>query len=41
MATPSKQGDEPLPITFRFVLILGSTIAVGWAAMFWLLASRW
>jgi hypothetical protein len=33
--------DEPLPLTFRFVMALGIAIAVGWALMFWLLASRW
>jgi hypothetical protein len=33
--------NEPLPLTFRFVIAFGICIAVGWALMFWLLASRW
>jgi hypothetical protein len=33
--------DEPLPLTFRFVMALGIAIVIGWFAMFALLASRW
>jgi hypothetical protein len=38
---PQPTGDEPLPLTFRFVMFLGIAILLGWIAMFWLLASRW
>jgi hypothetical protein len=41
MATPPRADDEPLPVTFRFVMALGIFIVAGWAAMFLLLASRW
>jgi hypothetical protein len=33
--------EEPLPATLGFVLALGIFIAVVWASMFLLLASRW
>ncbi len=33
--------EEPLPATLRFVLFLGSAIAIGWFLMFWLLKDRW
>lgn len=33
--------DEPLPLTLRFVLLLGAGIVVGWFLMFALLQSRW
>ncbi len=33
--------DDALPLTFRFVMGLGIAIAIGWFAMFLLLASRW
>jgi hypothetical protein len=41
MAIPPRVDDEPLPITFRFVMALGILIVAGWIAMFVLLASRW
>jgi hypothetical protein len=37
----SDQTDEPLPLTLRFVFVLGTSIAVGWFAMFALLQERW
>jgi hypothetical protein len=36
-----EQTDEPLPLTLRFVFVLGSAIAIGWFAMFLLLWERW
>jgi hypothetical protein len=41
MAQPHPAPDEPLPATMAFVLGLAVAIAVGWTAMFFLLASRW
>jgi hypothetical protein len=41
MEKPLKPNDEPLPQTMKFVLGLGAAIAIGWMAMFLLLASRW
>jgi hypothetical protein len=40
-AAPQPPGDEPLPLTFRFVMFLGIAILLGWIAMFCLLVSRW
>jgi len=41
MAIPPRADDEPLPVTFGFVMALGIFIVVAWFAMFLLLASRW
>jgi hypothetical protein len=41
LETPLKKPDDPLPLTFRFVMVLGVAILVGWFLMFALLASRW
>jgi hypothetical protein len=34
------QSDEALPLTLRFVLLLGTGILVGWFLMFFLLQAR-
>lgn len=39
LETTSIPIDEPLPLTLRFTLVLGSAIAVGWFMMFALLQS--
>lgn len=36
-----REPDEPLPLTLRFVFVLGGLILVGWFLMFVLLQSRW
>ena len=38
--TDSHDGDEPLPLTLTFVMVLGSTFFVGWILMFMLLKAR-
>ncbi len=44
-ATPDESSkeppDEPLPLTLRFVFVLGALILVGWFLMFFLLQERW
>ena len=36
-----KRTDPPLPLTVRFVLILGVLFVAGWLLMFHLLQTRW
>jgi hypothetical protein len=38
---PTKERDEPLPLTLGFVLVMGALIVIGWFAMFLLLQNRW
>jgi hypothetical protein len=35
------RADEPLPLTLRFVLVIGALFFVGWFLMFALLWERW
>ncbi len=39
--TALEVSDEPLPLTLRFVFVLGGLIVVGWFLMFFLLQERW
>jgi len=39
--TELEESDEPLPLTLRFVFVLGGLIVVGWFLMFFLLQERW
>jgi len=39
--TALEESDEPLPLTLRFVFVLGGLIVVGWFLMFFLLQERW
>jgi hypothetical protein len=39
--TPEHGGDDPLPATMRFVLVVGAIIFVGWCLMYVLLRARW
>jgi hypothetical protein len=38
---PVKERDDPLPLTLRFVMVIGVLILVGWFLMFMLLQARW
>jgi hypothetical protein len=37
----AKAIEDPLPLTLRFVFVLGAFILIGWFAMFFLLQARW
>lgn len=37
---PQDQDDEPLPVTFAFVSIMGVAFFIGWLVMFFLLEAR-
>jgi hypothetical protein len=41
VSDPGEVRDEPLPLTLRFVFVLGGLILAGWFAMFLLLQERW
>ncbi len=37
----TEPAEEPLPLTLRFVFVIGAIITVGWFVMLWLLKERW
>jgi len=38
---PDESKDPPLPLTVRFVAVLGVAFVIGWLLMFELLRARW